>query len=192
MRIAFIDIAAAYHAASPAEAALGGTQSAVCYLAVELAKKGVSVTLINQRRGEDVHLDVAHAPPERLDQPDFLKTFDAIIIVGRWTIKLATGFRQRARRDAPLIGWMHEASFQIPYAVPAPEFSAFIFVSQWQQRLNAPVMPPHAKSQVIGNAIAPAFHGLFEKSAAIRTAKTTPPVAAYSGSSKRGLLYLPE
>lgn len=184
MRLAIIDIAAAYHAETPRERALGGTQNAACHLAAALAAEGVAVTLINQNRMAGVHAGVESLPPEALDDGAALERFDALIFSGRWTEKLVRALRKKTA--APFIGWMHEASFNDPWIMPLPLFSAFVFVSAWQQRLNAPLIPSRTQSVVMGNGIAPVF-------------ETTPlpdkPFsfhAVYVGSSKRGLFFLPE
>lgn len=190
MRLAFIDIAASYHAASPYEKFLGGTQSATCYLAAALARRGVSVTLINQNRQEGTWLGVANLAPERLDGGAALQPFDVLAVSGRWTKKLVVTLKQRHPR-ARLVAWMHEAAFNDPWILPLPEFSAFIFGSEWQRRANAPLIPAHAKSRVMNLAIAPAFAGLFPPDTAILAAKPGPPLAIYAGASRRGLLDLP-
>jgi glycosyltransferase involved in cell wall biosynthesis len=184
LSIAFIDIATAYNAATPYAQALGGTQAAVCYLSAELAKAGARVTLINQNRTAGEKLGVHHLPPEALDDDKILGNFSHLVLNGRWTDKLTRSLKKRA--SAPLIGYMHEACFQDPYILPCTEFSGFVFVSDWQRNLNLPRVPEQAKTEVIPNGIAPAFRALEgEKQARDFT-------AIYAGSSKRGLLFLPE
>ena len=49
MRIAFVDLAAwDYTVDAPASVPLGGSQSALCYLAKELARLGHQVSLVNR------------------------------------------------------------------------------------------------------------------------------------------------
>jgi glycosyltransferase involved in cell wall biosynthesis len=183
MHLAFIDIAAAYTAETPDQQPLGGSQSAACYLAAALVKKGHRATLINQNRTPLTAHGIEHLPPEHLDNDETLAGFDAIIMNGRWTEKLVRGIAERAK--APLIGWMHEAVFDTHHVVPAKEFSAFVFVSPWQEKINAELMPKEAQGAVIPNGIAPEFHTLGG------TSRSAPPVVLYAGSSKRGLLDLP-
>jgi glycosyltransferase involved in cell wall biosynthesis len=184
LSLAFIDIATAYNALTPYAQALGGTQAAVCYLGAELTKIGVRVTLINQNRDAGEKLGVQSLPPEALDNDATLKNFSHLILNGRWTEKLVRSLK--ARTSAPLIGYMHESCFQDPYILPCAEFSGFVFVSDWQKNLNAPRLPPQAKSAVIPNGMAPAFQALTRK----KQEKNF--TAIYAGSSKRGLLFLPE
>lgn len=189
---AFIDIAANYTGSSPLTDAMGGTQAAVCHLGAALVKKGASVTLINQNRVAGVFSGMASVPPEKLDDSETLKQFDALIINGRWTKKLVETLRKRtavagtAERRVKIYAWMHEATFNDPWILPLSDFDGFIFVSNWQRQINAPLIPPAAKVAVIHNGIEPAFHTLAPLS------EPKQPIVVYAGSTKRGLLFLPD
>jgi glycosyltransferase involved in cell wall biosynthesis len=198
MRIAFIDIATAYTADQPEQESLGGTQSAVCYLARALAKKDVQVTLINQHRAGGTHEGVMSLSPDQLDNADILKSFDALIVNGRWTEKLVQSFKEKSGK--PIIAWMHEAMLEAPWTLPLSTFSAFVFVSQWQQKLNAAKIPASSKTISISNGVAPSFQKLFPElnsppleggvRGGVLAAKAPFPLCMYAGSSKRGLLHL--
>ncbi len=193
---AFIDIAANYTGSSPLTDAMGGTQAAVCHLGTALVKQGVSVTLINQNRNAGVFSGITSVPPEKLDDSETLKQFDALIINGRWTQKLVQTLRKRTsagavagtaeRRATKIVGWMHEAAFNDPWILPLPDFDGFVFVSNWQKTINAPLIPPAVKVAVIPNGIEPAFHTLSP------LAQPKSPIVVYAGSTKRGLLALPD
>jgi glycosyltransferase involved in cell wall biosynthesis len=189
MHILFTDIAAAYDVESPARQSLGGTQAAVCHLAPLLGHAGARVTLVNQSRASGEKKGVMHLPPEKLEEDTTLADVDVIIINGRWTKNLISGLRKRSK--AKLVGWMHEASFNDPWILPLPDFAAFVFVSDWQRRINAPLLPATSRSFVIPNGIAPGFHTLFSPGEHILPAKAAP-ICAYVGGSKRGLLHLPD
>lgn len=182
---AFIDIAANYTGSSPLTDAMGGTQAAVCHLGAALVKKGASVTLINQNRNAGVFSGITSVPPEKLDDSETLKQFDALIINGRWTQKLVQTLRKRAPATK-IFAWMHEAAFNDPWILPLPDFDGFVFVSNWQRQTNAPLIPPAAKVTVIHNGIEPAFHTLSP------LAEPKQPIVVYAGSTKRGLLALPD
>ncbi len=184
---AFIDIAASYTAASPLTQALGGTQAAVCHLSSALLKKGAQVTLINQNREEGIHAGIRSLPPEKLDDAQSLKGIDVLVMNGRWTKKLVKTLREKT--PARIIGWMHEACFNVPWILPLPECDGFVFVSNWQQQLNAPLVPSHAQSITIPNGIAPAFHTLFDDDSILNAKQ---PILIYMGGSKRGLFHLPQ
>ncbi len=183
MHIAFIDIAASYNANTPSERALGGTQSAVCYLAPELVKTGMKVSLINQFQETGDFLGVTSQPPACLDDNAALQQIDLFVFNGRWSAKMVQTLRKRTK--APFVGWMHEALFDDSFIQPLPEFAGFTFVSEWQKRVNAARLLPTIKNAVIANGIAPAFHTSPAAMPAL------PLRAIYSGSSKRGLLDLP-
>ncbi len=182
MRLAFLDIAAAYTAQTPTQQALGGTQSAVAYLSVELARKNPAVFLITRHERPHEYANVKNIPPAQLDDDAFLTSLDALIVNGRWSNKMLGLLKKRAPK-LPVIAWMHEACFQTPLIEPSPDIAAYVFVSHWQKNLNAPLVG-HAQSIVIPNGIAPAFMML-------KTDKSGPPTAVYSGSAKRGLMDLP-
>ena len=171
---AFIDIAASYTGASPLSEALGGTQAAVCHLASALVKKGAQVTLINQNRSAGIFAGICSLPPEKLDDAQSLADVDVLVINGRWTKKLVETLRSKinaravaptsnteggAERMAKMIGWMHEACFNDPWILPLPEFDGFVFVSNWQKKINTPLVPPPPKVPVLSNSIASAKYG---------------------------------
>lgn len=187
MHLGIIDIAAAYKAETPYAEALGGTQAAVCYLSAELAKRGVKVSLLNQQRARGTARGVENLPPETLDDDAAIGRFDALIFNGRWTESLVRILRKRSR--AKFIGWLHEASFNDPWILPLQEMDGFVCVSHWQQRMHAPLFPAHAKTAIIGHGIAPPFHAL---PLPVARQANAAPILAYIGSSKRGLLYLPD
>lgn len=188
MHLAFIDIAASYDADAPYKGPLGGTQAAVCYLAAALAARGITVTLSNQNRMAGTVRGVRSLPPEAMDQPDALSSFDALILNGRWTEKFVRILKKKTA--APIIGWMHEAECCEPWTPALPAFDGMVFVSHWQQRMNAPRLPGLTRSIVINNGVAPAIHSLFTARPPHDT-RENPPLAVYVGSSKRGLLHLP-
>lgn len=84
MKIVFLDrIGWDYTPLTPYERPLGGSQSALCYLAAQLAAKGHDVALVNHVRQPGTYAGV-HCPGH--DQgytADFLNRFD-IVIVSNW------------------------------------------------------------------------------------------------------------
>lgn len=189
MRLAFIDIAASYAADAPLRGPLGGTQAAVCYLAAALAARGHAITLINQNREPAQVLGVQNMPPEKLDEVGALAPFDVLVFNGRWTEKMVRVLSKKS--PARLVAWMHEAAFNDPWCLPLPFFHSVVFVSEWQRRINSPLLPKNVRGAVHKNAVAPSFHTLFLNNQNISAHKIAPPHIAYCGSSKRGLFHLP-
>lgn len=151
MKIAFIDPSRAYAADAPWQGPLGGTQSAVCYLARALEQRGHVAALYN-------HIDTPITAGGVTAQPwmnifDGAAThYDALVLVGRWTAEMVVALAGFGR---PVIGWMHEAAFDTEWIAPHPSLRALVFVSDWQHRVNAGGIPAGVQAQVIRNAISP-------------------------------------
>jgi glycosyltransferase involved in cell wall biosynthesis len=156
MKIAILDIAEIeYTPTTPLKRPLGGTQSAVCYLSQEMQSRGHTVTLYN-------HSKTTHNDASLITKPhpcliaDLVQThFDVIWVIARWHNDIIE--RIRSATKAPIIGWLHESCFGYDAITPNPHFSAFVFVSDWQRKINAPFVPNGIPTYVIRNAIAPAF-----------------------------------
>lgn len=186
MNIAFIDPARAYAADAPYGGSLGGTQSAVCYLAAALAKLGHSVTLYN-------HIAQAHEALGVTARP-WTDIFDgraaqcgALVIVGRWTAEMIAELR---KSNKPVIGWMHEAAFDRDWIVPDQNLAGIVFVSDWQRRVNAVDLPAGMLAQVIRNGISPFAEGLARDPQLMH--RKNPHRVVFAGDAVRGLIPLVE
>lgn len=181
MKIAFIDPTRAYAADAPWQGPLGGTQSATCYLAIELARQGHTVALYNHIDPPREARGVTAYPWMQLYDGD-AALYDALVLVGRWTAQMV---EELARFGRPLIGWMHEAAFHPEIIVPHPQLTGLVFVSQWQQRVNAPETPADLPTYVIENAISPFAE-------AQPATEKDPTLAIFAGDAARGLIPLLE
>lgn len=190
MHLAFIDIAVAYDANAPDEdRPLGGTNSAICFLARELVKAGIACTLFNKIREPKTAQGVRALPLEALIEECAKPDYTAFIFCGRWVEWLVKLVQDNSR--APILAWMHESTFD-PKLVPALEaFRGIAFVSEWQQRINQPHVLPHWKQVVLRNAMNPRAMDLFQHGEKIMAAKARPPVLLYAGSTARGSFHLP-
>lgn len=188
MHLAFVDLAYDYTADRPdAPQPLGGTTSAVCFLARALQTAGHGATIFNKVRQVAAAHGVRSLPLEDLTAERANPAYDAFIFCGRWTEWLVQHVAEGA--SAPLIAWMHESRFAPPLVPALPQFSGAVFVSDWQQRGNQLSIFPGQRATVIRNAVNPLVATLFATDETITAIKQ--PVAVYVGSTPRGVLHLP-
>ncbi|MGE3622290.1 MAG: glycosyltransferase family 4 protein [Bdellovibrionales bacterium] len=190
MHLAFVDIVYDYTADRPeSDRALGGTTSAICFLARELVKQGVACTIFNKITAPGEAHGIRSLPLEALTDERLNPAYTAFIFCGRWVEWLVNHIREGTK--VPLIGWMHENLLVPPLSPPLPALDGVVFVSEWQKKINQPYVPPHWRQHVIRNAMNPAFATLFPPGASVMTAKARPPVLLYAGSTPRGAFHLP-
>jgi glycosyltransferase involved in cell wall biosynthesis len=170
---------------TPAQAPLGGTESATAWLARQLAANGHDITLMAPLPdGTPEGLDgVRHLPATCTHDAALFaaEAFDAVIAVG--SLDLAEQLRAMAPQ-ALQIAWLHALPDQpgmklLPQA--APFLDAVVFVSEYQRR----AVRFAGASQVIGNGIAPAFENVFASAEDLAAAKQNR--AAYTTTPYRGL-----
>jgi glycosyltransferase involved in cell wall biosynthesis len=190
MRIAFVDVTRwDYNVDTPHVAPLGGSQSALCYLAEEMAKLGHDVRLYNCSSQVTVSRGVTCAPATRVSVAAW-KELD-FVIVQNWA-EVGVDLRSLLRTDARLILWTQHADDQPAMRLLSESklrdaHDAFVFVSEWQrQRFEQIYQVPVERSQVLRNAIGPAFVKRYSDSESIASAKQ-PATLAYSSTPFRGL-----
>ncbi|MDE1900774.1 MAG: glycosyltransferase family 4 protein [Alphaproteobacteria bacterium] len=189
MKIAFIDFVYHYDAARPEkDEPLGGTTSAVCFLARELQKSGVACTFFNRVTAPCAAHGIASLPLPQLGDEIERGGYDAYIFCGRWSRELVELVRAHTKK--PLIAWMHESAFAHPFTPALDAFDGVVYVSDWQQRVNAPSARPHWRQTVIRNAMNPAVAASFPAGADILPAKSSPPVFLFAGSFARGAFHI--
>jgi glycosyltransferase involved in cell wall biosynthesis len=192
MKIAFVDaIDWDYTPLTPLERPLGGSQSAVCYLARELVTRGHEVALVNRISTPGVYAGI-HCPGIASGvTAEYLNRFD--IVIG---VNSALGRRLRdAGVRAPIVLWSQHAADQAAVAglKEISERSAwdrFFLVSDWQARgyVSAFGIEPE-RVTVLRNAMAPSFEALERRSPPFfRTGAA--PVLVYTSTPFRGLLIL--
>jgi tetratricopeptide (TPR) repeat protein/glycosyltransferase involved in cell wall biosynthesis len=169
---------------------LGGSESALCYLAEALAGRGHEVFLLNagaapgDSRG--VHcLPLANAT---LDQLPPLDAFVVLNCAGRaqalrsvLTPKTRLVLWSGHAHDQPAIQALHDPADRQAY-------DGFALVSEWQRReyVRHFGLAPE-RTAVLRNGIAPAFEGLFPEDTSILAQKARPPVLVYTSTPYRGL-----
>jgi glycosyltransferase involved in cell wall biosynthesis len=188
VRIAFLDTQKLdYTTDTPCRLPLGGSQSALCYLAAELAQLGHEVAVLNatttpgKYRGVQF-LHLAHTPV------DFLPGFDVVVVLN-WARGLR--LRQEFRLRVPLVLWLSHAPDQPVVSSLAQQqerdvWNGFAFVSQWQQeRFVEQFRIPRDKARVIRYAISPAFASTPLAPCCLE--RREPPVLVYTSTPFRGL-----
>lgn len=197
MRLCFIDFANwDYDVSTPLTRPLGGSQSAMCYLAVELAKLGHEVTVVT-----------ATAKPARVvsgarccgpqDPPDS-QNLDVVVVLnapGR-----GHNLRQHLPSSTRLILWTQHATNQdvmrrrLSDPVHREVWDSIVCVSSWQRDdvIERYGITPE-RVTVLRNAIAPAFEGLFASHSELVAAKDSDTLRlAYTSAPYRGLQLLPD
>jgi glycosyltransferase involved in cell wall biosynthesis len=191
MKIAFVDFLAwDYKIASAYKMALGGSQSALCYLAEAVAQQGHEVFLLNHTSDPGLSRNVMCLSLEAVPK-QLLQSLDALIVLnvaGRG-IKLKSLIGDKTR----LILWTGHAHDQpdvqeLQNPAERDVYDGFAFVSDWQRdRFHEHFGINLTDSGVLRNAIAPSFCGLFPTETRILPQKSQPPVLAYTSTPFRGL-----
>jgi glycosyltransferase involved in cell wall biosynthesis len=190
MHLAFVDIEYGYTADRPdVDAPLGGTTSAVCFLAREMTKQGIACTFFNKIERPAEAYGIKSHPLEALIDARCDPSFTAFVFCGRWVEWLVKLIRESTK--APLIAWMHESTFDDKMVPALNSFGGAVFVSEWQRRINQPHLRPHWKEAVINNAMNPRFNDLFPPGTSLSAAKTEPPILLYAGATPRGAFHIP-
>jgi glycosyltransferase involved in cell wall biosynthesis len=192
MKIAFFDaINWDYTPLTPLERPLGGSQSAVVYLARELAARGHGVTLFNNTSSPGFHAGIECPGISAGMTADRLNGFDVAVVLNS-----ATGQRFRgAGVTAPLVLWSQHAADQAAVAALAAAeerlaWDGFFLVSEWQASGYAAsfgIRPE--RITIMRNAVAPAFQTL-ERRAPPFFRTGAAPVLVYTSTPFRGLLIL--
>jgi len=188
MRIAFFDTQKLdYTAETPYQRPLGGSQSAVCYLATELAQLGHDVCVLNATATPGKHRGVLYLNLSHVDV-NFLPSCDVVIVLN-WPRGLR--LRQEFGLHVPLILWLSHAPDQ-PVMKPLGEpeerevWDGFAFLTEWQRdRFAEWFRIPAARSRVIRYAISPAFANTPLAPAWFERGE--PPVLVYTSTPFRGL-----
>jgi len=174
-----------YDTRTPAQRSLGGTQSAVVYLARELARLGHQPVVVNGVP-EPVTTEGVGFLALPIETP-YINSFDVIVVVG--------GAMGRILRDIgatrPLVLWCHHATDQpavqgLRQAEDHALYAGFAMVSQWQaDDYQAVFGLPAEKIQILRNAVSPWFLEMPSRPNWIERGE--PPVLAYTSTPFRGL-----
>lgn len=178
-----------YTADSPWHRPLGGTQSAVCYLAIALAELGHEVAVINYSSTPGRYRGVYFPEPAIGRSTSFVGRQDAVIATGLVGAALR-GVFPRGPGSPSLICWLQHApnqpsveSFRSREECEA--WDGFAFVSLWQAKgYKAAFAIDPRRVRIMRNAIAPFFA---ERPWAWRPIPDDAPTLVYTSAPFRGL-----
>jgi hypothetical protein len=181
-----------YNVDTPTQRPLGGSQSALCYLAIELAKLGHAVTLLSRTSNPGVVCGVTCFNYKVADRTFFTQAqFDAVVVLNgpaelsslRWTLPSSTMllmWTQHAVNQPAMRGLSRRNNVK--------KWNHIICVSDWQRQtvINTFHVETNRVS-VLRNAIAPAFQNLFCSRDALLATKASSLRLAYTSTPFRGL-----
>jgi glycosyltransferase involved in cell wall biosynthesis len=189
MRIVFVDPTGwQYTVETPYERGIGGSQSALCYLATELARLGHSITILNGSTTASESLGVKIANISALNSPEFLAGVDAGVVLNLATAHV---LRRDLHVSIPLVLWTGHANdtpaiHDLRRNRERKNWNAFAFVSEWQrQSFEKSFWIPAEKSRVMPNCVSPAFAGCPNSPPWFTTGEA--PVLFYTSTPYRGL-----
>ncbi|MDR3449883.1 MAG: glycosyltransferase family 4 protein [Alphaproteobacteria bacterium] len=195
LKLCFVNLSAlTFTVATPDHAPLGGSESSLCYLARQLARRGHNIALAaNLPEGAAAIIEnIRHFPLATIKDAGFFaaEKFDAIIICN--APAAAAPFKAMAP-GARIIFWAHVLPDQPSMQVLKDEttrasIDATVFVSAWQRGEVERVFGPLLGAHVIGNGIAPAFENMFASADDLVHAKRNR--AIYAATPYRGLSVL--
>lgn len=191
MKIAFLDFLPwNYKVESAYQVALGGSQSAMCYLAEALAKQGHEVFLLNNTLEAGISRGVTCLPLQTAPVQLLASLDAAVVLMGsQWGVKLKPFLGDSTR----LILWNQHAHDQpavqgLQNPTERDAYDGMAMVSDWQRdRFHEHFNIDLDRTEILRNAIAPTFCDRFPDDAPILPQKTQPPILAYTSTPFRGL-----
>lgn len=173
---------------TPLESGIGGSQSALCYLAKALSQRGHEVFVVNGIAETGDYDGVRFVSWATGLTTSFLNGVDTIIVQNS---SLASTIREEIGDTVPRILWTgHDCNQPAVQGLHQPReresWRAFAFVSQWQaENYRSAFFIQPERSAVIHNGISPAFGEVPIKDAWFITG--APPILAYTSTPFRGL-----
>ena len=145
---------------TPLERPFGGSESALCYLAAELARRGEQITLFNGNESPSTEDGVQFRSHTEAAARGALNAFDLVVVsntaLGRW-------IRRDLDIKVPLVLWIQHADDQpgvqeLSRLNERKTWSRFAFVSEWQRDcFEKKFWVPRERTRVMRNAVSPAF-----------------------------------
>jgi glycosyltransferase involved in cell wall biosynthesis len=189
VRIAFVHRTVVdYTVETPYRRAIGGTESALVYVATALAARGHLVSLLTNASDPGLYRGVQCLNYKTALTPQFIAGCDVVVVSNEAVGRV---LRDDFKAVRPLVLWCQHADDQpaidgLEFTRERKAWAGFAFVSQWQMDAFCRVfwVPPE-RSRVMRNAVSPAFAALALQEPWFRSA--APPVLAYTSAPYRGL-----
>jgi len=181
-----------YNVDAPTHRPFGGSQSALCYLAVELAKLGHNVTLLSNTSKPGVVSGVTCLNLKLARRHFFTQSkFDAVIVLNgpaefssvRWHLPSSTKLLMWTQHgvDQPAMRGLSSRN-------KAKKWDHIVCVSDWHRQTVIKTFGIDAERvSVLRNAIAPAFESLFPSRDSLIATKADGLRLAYTSTPFRGL-----
>ncbi|MBV8534670.1 MAG: glycosyltransferase family 4 protein [Alphaproteobacteria bacterium] len=193
LSVAFADFGALeYDVTTPWARPVGGSESALCYLAIELARRGHRVVVLNNAPAQRIVSGVEMLPRKSIPD-DYLRQtgFDALVVLNGPAE--AYVLRHELPPRTVLAMWTgHDCDIAAIADLAQPEirrgWEKIVCVSEWHRRRYLDVFHAEPKQvEVRRNAIGPRFESLFVDAADLRRRKLRPLRLAYTSTPFRGL-----
>ena len=188
MRIVFYDHTPVdYTPETPFARPLGGSESAQCYLAIELARRGHSVVLITNTSVPGRYLGVDCSNHHDQGTRAVLNSAHVIIASNE---SLGRSLKDQGI-GPPMVLWIGHAHDQpaikgLEAARERKAWAGYAFVSQWQlEKFFDEFWVPQDRSRVMRNAVSPGFLELSPPAPWYERGE--PPVLVYTSQPYRGL-----
>lgn len=193
MNIVFFDgIHWDYDVATPLERPLGGSQSALCYLAAGLAQRGHRVTLFSGTTRPGVIRGVTCLSNQQMSREMLAEPFDAFIVLNG-PADLGARIRPHLPAATPLVLWTQHSLDQpamqmLQVSETRASWDVIVCISNWHRTtmIQHYGLDPACVS-VLRNAIGPRFENLFASPEDLMVVKSTRPILAYTSTPFRGL-----
>ncbi len=161
MRIVFVHRTVNdYTVETPYQRGIGGTESALCYLSVELAKRGHAVSLLTSTSVPGRYRDVECLNYKASLIPDLINAADVLVVSNE---ACGRALKDEFRAKKPLVMWNQHADDQpaieaLEYTRERKAWAGIAFVSEWQRDQFCNIYwIDRDKTRVMRNAISPAF-----------------------------------
>ena len=177
-----------YTVETPYLRGIGGTESALCYVAVELAHRGHSVSLLTNASNPGRYRNVECLNYKTSLTPDLINAADVVVVSNE---ACGRQLRDEFRAKKPLVMWNQHADDQpsieaLEYTRERKAWTSIAFVSEWQREQFCNVYwIDREKTRVMRNAISPAFAASTPAAPWFKAGQA--PVLVYTSAPYRGL-----